>query len=219
MLHAPKAADELDAEGWSPLHHAVNACSWSWRAMKAALALVPLTPKKIINHPTTRSQPEGFTCRHFASEGSDKVYERARLVRALVERQANLEAKSATGNTALLLASGTGVVDIIDQLVDCGADVNAKNNRGLGAYQNASQCSRSAKTALKAYGACWKPSRWVPSASQRSGVSSSRAARWMQRGDHWDWARDHQWRAWNDKWSDEVAWRDWNDQWREWNGQ
>ena len=126
MLHAPKAADELDAEGWSPLHHAVNACSWSWRAMKAALALVPLTPKEIINHPTTRSQPEGFTCLHFASEGSDKDYERARLVRALVERQANVEARTTTGNTPLLLASGTGVVDTIVQLLDCGADVNAK---------------------------------------------------------------------------------------------
>ena len=77
--------------------------------MEAALALVPLTPKKIINHPTTRSQPEGFTCLHFASEGSDKVYERARLVRALVERQANVEARTTTGNTPLLLASGTGV--------------------------------------------------------------------------------------------------------------
>ena len=154
MLHAPKAADELDAEGWSPLHHAVNACSWSWRAMEAALALVPLTPKKIINHPTTRSQPESFTCRHFASEGSDKVYERARLVRALVERQANLEAKSATGNTALLLASGTGVVDIIDQLVDCGVNVNTKNDRDLGAFQNAHHCSTSARNALEAYVWC-----------------------------------------------------------------
>ena len=110
--------------------------------------------KEIINHPTTRSQPEGFTCLHFASEGSDKDYERARLVRALVERQANVEARTTTGNTPLLLASGTGVVDTIEQLLDCGADVNAKNNRGLGAYQNASQCSRSAKTALKAYVWC-----------------------------------------------------------------
>ena len=88
---------------------------------------------------------------------------------ALVERQANLEAKSATGNTALLLASGTGVVDIIDQLVDCGVNVNTKNDRDLGAFQNAHHCSTSARNALEAYGA-ERPSEWVPSASQRTYV-------------------------------------------------
>ena len=183
---------------------------WPWCRSRQRRSLITQ------QHGLSQKASRAFTSR--VREVTKSTYERARLVRALVERHANVEARTTTGNTPLLLASGTGVVDTIEQLLDCGADVNAKNNRGLGAYQNASQCSRSAKTALKEYGA-WEPSRWVPSASQRSGVSSSRAARWMQRGDHWDWARDHQWRTWNDEWSDEVAWRDWNDQWREWNGQ
>ena len=47
-----------------------------------------------------------------------------------------------------------GVVDIIDQLVDCGVNVNTKNDRDLGAFQNAHHCSTSARNALEAYVWC-----------------------------------------------------------------
>ena len=75
MFHAKsQAADELDDHGWYPLHHAVDATSYSWRALEAAKALLRITPQAVLNSATTGSQPSGYTCLHVACEGSDNTF-------------------------------------------------------------------------------------------------------------------------------------------------
>ena len=172
----------MDENGWSALHHAVDATSYSWRAMEAAKALVTITPTVVLNSRTTGSQPSGYTCLHFASDGSDKSFARADFVRALVGRNASLENKTATGNTAFLLACGTGVTDIIQALVDSRADVNALNDRQVGGFQRAHNSSSSSRRALEGHGLA-RPKEWAASGRQWTGESESRQTRHLLRGE------------------------------------
>jgi hypothetical protein len=204
-----QAADQLDEHGWPALHHAVDATSYSWRAMEAAKALLKITPREVLNSRTIGSQPSGYTCFHFASEGSDKSFARADLVRALVEQKAELEERRAIGNTAFLLACGTGATDIIKALADSRADVNACNDRRVGGFQRAQNSSSSSRRALEGHGLA-RPKEWAASGRQWTGESESRLTRhllrcdlrgdeWDWRGDGWDWRDDCHFRGWNQK--------------------
>ena len=79
----------------------------------------------------------GYTCLHFACEGSDKSFSRKDLILALLQSRSDIEAKTEKGNTPFLLASATGVTDVVETLIAAKADVNARNDRQLGAYQAA----------------------------------------------------------------------------------
>ena len=166
--------------------------------MEAAKALVTITPTAVLNSSTTGSQPRGYTCLHFASDGSDKSFARADLVRALVGRNASLENKTATGNTAFLLACGTGVTDIIQALVDSRADVNALNDRQVGGFQSAHNSSSSSRRALEGHGLA-RPKEWAASGRQWTGESESRQTRHLLRGkwrgDERDRQRDRDWQS------------------------
>ena len=88
-------ANDRDANGWTPLHHAIDSMTFSgWRAYQAALALIQQT--RDIDAATTSTQPPGYTALHFAADGSDHGFHLAQIVTALVERRANLEALDAT---------------------------------------------------------------------------------------------------------------------------
>ena len=115
-----------DANNWSGLHHAVDASSYSIAAVHAAFALIPQTPVEVINAQTTGSQPKGYTCLHFACDGSDRSFARREIAKALITKRADLEARDAKGNTPFLLASGAGVTDVVQLLRECGADTTAK---------------------------------------------------------------------------------------------
>jgi ankyrin repeat protein len=174
--------DHVDGNGWSALHHAADASSYSWRAMEAALVLVEQTPPHVINAHTTGSQPSGYTCLHFACDGSDKKLARAGLVDSMLRRGASVDSRDDKGNTAFLLASATGVTDVVEVLVHAGADVNVKNDRGLGCMQSAKRCSGETtdwllQAGVAPYGA------WVPSVRQRTGEgdSESRQMRYIKR--------------------------------------
>ena len=143
---------DRDNMGWSPLHHACDASSWSWRAQKSAMGLIEMTPPWIINARTTGSWPSGATCLHLAAEGSDKLAERSFVVRKLLEWGAEVDKKNAKGNTALLLASATGVTDIMTALLHHGADPKVLNDRDLSVYQAAMQCSGSSTQMLEERG-------------------------------------------------------------------
>ena len=59
------------------------------------------------------------------------------MVAALLAAKADLEAKAAKGNTPLLLASATGVTDVVEILIESGADVTATNDNHRGPRQMA----------------------------------------------------------------------------------
>ena len=161
------------------MHHAADASSYSWRAMSAARALLAMTPEHIVNSHTTGSQPRGYTCLHFASDGSDKNYERKYLVQDLVLKKADIESQCAKGNTPYLLAAGVGVDCIVRQLLDMRANPHAVNNRGQGAKQKGSKSSGTVRETLtRAH--VPDPRVWVPSQRQREGESESRQMRHMR---------------------------------------
>ena len=62
-------ASQLDANGFSALHHAMDCSSFSWHATVAAWELIPATPMDIIMHHTT-GRPQGYNVVHFAAGGS-----------------------------------------------------------------------------------------------------------------------------------------------------
>jgi ankyrin repeat protein len=64
-------------------------------------------------------------------EAAIKEGGRLPLVRALIDAEADVNAKNNNGNTALLLAAGTGKLDVVEYLAeDQRVDINAKNNNG-----------------------------------------------------------------------------------------
>ena len=179
-IECSQAADELDDAGWSALHHAVDATSYCERAVDATWHLITKTPARILNSGTTGSRPNGYTCLHFACDGSDRSYCRADVVRELVQRKADLEKVTDKGSTPFLLARGTGVTDIVNAMVESGADVYAKNDRQVGGYQSAQHSSSETRQALESHGVV-KPKTKGPSARQYHGVSESRRTRHLQR--------------------------------------
>jgi hypothetical protein len=171
-----QAVDEFDDNGWSPIHHAVDSTSFSWRAGLASFALLEITKLDVHDKPTTGSRPRGFSCLHLACDGSDKCYRRADLVQALLDSNSNIEAKAANGNTPAIVASGVGVSDILQVLIDAKANVDTTNARNLTAWQS-SMGSSGTVTATLAHAKATPPKNLVPSAKQRTGRSMSRTVR------------------------------------------
>ena len=163
------------------MHHACDASSYATRALNAAFALLLVTPPEILNTTTTGTQPNGNSCLHLASAGSDKGFARAKLVAALLDRRANLEQKESNGNTALLLASGQGDTSVFNMLMQCGADTHATNHHGFGAFQLAKQCSQSSSLAADQHNVpnTWKKTK-TKAHRQHHGGSHSRAGRHAQ---------------------------------------
>ena len=84
------------------------------------------------------SQPRGYTCLHFACDGSDKQLTRNVRTRG-----------DAKDNTPLHLASGVGVNDIVRVLVEARADVNVTNSLKKGGWQKALGSSSETTLALR----------------------------------------------------------------------
>ena len=176
LLGGFRSVDQTDTLGWSALHHAIDAGTYSWRADKVARALIPLTATNVINGQTRGSRPKGYNCLHFACDGSDKGYGRHHIVEDLCRRRANLEAKDNIGNTPLLLAAGVGVTPSVDILLSWCANIHATNDNGQGALQKAKGHSGTMKALLRAGGA---PETQGESGRTRTGCSQAREARYV----------------------------------------
>ena len=169
---------ELDTNGWSALHHACDASSYSYRALQAALELADITPIECMNSHTTGSQPRGYTALHFACDGSDKTFSRAELACALINKRADLEARADSGNTAFLLAGGSGVTDIVNVLIEARADVTAENDRKMGALEMSKGSSTDTKKALLF--ASTPMTKATSSGRTRTGISEVRHVRYVR---------------------------------------
>ena len=141
--------DDVDEQGWSGLHHAVNASQYSRRAGYAARALAP---QSNVNLLTTGTQPPRHSPMHFACSGSDTSLSRVEVVKALIDARAQLEAATPNGTTPLLLAASSGLTDICRVLLAAGADRSAKNKKGKGALELARGSSRTVGSLLGQWG-------------------------------------------------------------------
>ena len=176
MLHS-KAFHEVDRNGWTALHHALDSSSFCWRAYRAALQMLERVSPAVINLQTTGTQPCGYSCLHFACDGSGKGYTRVDLVRKLLRAMAEIDARDSKGNTPLLLASGVGVRDVCKVLVDAKANINATQSGGVGVLQKAAMSSGTTSEQLLEDGA--PVLEWAPGNRTRTGVSDQRMARRM----------------------------------------
>ena len=96
---------------------------------------------------------------HFKANPRDQhgrtFYQRSlEVVKVLIDRGADVNAKDEKGETTLMYAARSGNLEVVKFLVDKGADVNAKDSNGATALSIASANYRP-KTVeyLKAYGA------------------------------------------------------------------
>ena len=149
--------------------------------MKASFALLEITPPVILNSTTTGLQPPRNSCLLLACAGSDKGFERANLVRALLAHGADLEQEDSRHNTAYLLASAQGVSDVMEVLLCAGANKRAKNVKDKGGFQLATACSTTSKRSSELH---FAPRAWthaeVKSSRQHHGAGNARAGRHMQ---------------------------------------
>jgi ankyrin repeat protein len=152
--------------------------------------LLKLTPKQVLDAPTIGTQPQGYTCLHFASEGSDKTFCHAALVVDLVLQGASIEAKTKNGSTPFLLAAATGVTDVVSTLIGFKADIHATTgSMKKGAHQLASQSSSCSRNALMNVGVR-PPAKFAESGRYRTNVSESRHTRRLV-ANATDWQQNH----------------------------
>jgi ankyrin repeat protein len=80
---------------------------------------------------------DGWTPLHYAASGEDEG-----IVAWLLDRGADIEATSTTGNTPLMMAAQYGASASVDALLAKGADVNRLNQSNLSAADIAAQSGR-----------------------------------------------------------------------------
>lgn len=85
---------------------------------------------------------EGWTPLHYASSGPEP-----KLVSLLLDRGAEIEARSPNGTTPLMMAARYGAFDAAERLLARGADPRARNDLGLSAADFARQGGREALAA------------------------------------------------------------------------
>lgn len=102
-----------------------------------------------------RVNKTGWTPLHYAASGAD-----AEVVSLLIARQADLEARSPNGTTALMMAAGYGPEASVDLLLAAKAQASTKNELGLSAADFARRAGREALSIrLQAAGASVTPPR------------------------------------------------------------
>lgn len=85
----------------------------------------------------------GWSPLHYAASGEDES-----IVAWLLDRGADIDATSASGNTPLMMAAQYGASSSVDLLLAKGADVNRLNQLNLSAADIASQAGRDKLAAL-----------------------------------------------------------------------
>ena len=184
----PLKPDECDKNGWTALHHACDS-GFSKRAFLAAQEILAgrnfrddkmcERMQRALMLKTVGSQPPGFTALHFACDGANRCGDNQRLVHALLQRKADIEAKDARGNTPFLKAAGQGLTDVCEYLICCKADVNATDNKGVGAAQKTERGQKALFKVLYYDHNCpWTEGERGPKQWNEGGYSASRALRY-----------------------------------------
>jgi hypothetical protein len=130
-----RSARQMDDEGWTALHHAIQATVFWDMAHKVCRGLIPMMNRRWICLKTWSGEP--------ACNGSDIMLERCNIVRLLLEHDADIESHDSQGRTPFLHAAGTGVVDVAQALAAAGCDVWAAAYDGRNALNRCAKSSGS----------------------------------------------------------------------------
>ena len=132
---------EKDANGWNPMHHALDSLTFSpYRAKYAAKAIIAATDERYFDEQTWGISPKAFAPIHFACDGSERYSNKPDIVEMLLEKRANPELRDEKGNTALLLAAGSGLGNVAEILIEKGVDRYVENKEGKTALNLALGC-------------------------------------------------------------------------------
>ena len=138
---SPKGAAAECIDGWLALHHAIDSTVFWSQGIKVVRGLIEMMPVERLRAKTLGGHARGYTAMHLAASGSDKNRQRWEIVELLLQKRVEANAKTPTGNTPLLLAAGTGVIDVMKVLVSGRADLNAVDNEGKSALDKALRSS------------------------------------------------------------------------------
>ncbi len=194
-----RAIDQVDDNGWTPLHHALDSMTFSERAGHVARALINDGPN-VVHVATTGSQPNKYTPLHFACDGSDLVFGSAGVVAMLLDAESDIEARGGKENTPLLIAAGAGLTDVCKVLVQRGADICATNYQKKSCWQKARGSSPSLADYLASVNALQTEASG--SGRTRTGIGQAREARyaattsWSSNysyGGGWGWRGSGRW--------------------------
>lgn len=106
--------------------------------MMAALRGHAAWVEKLLERGAVLNRP-GWTPLHYAASGPQP-----KVLAMLLERGAQVDAKSANGTTPLMMAAGYGAIDGAEMLLKRGADARTRNERGLNAADFARRAGRDA---------------------------------------------------------------------------
>ena len=138
-------AAQVDADGWSPLMHVMQATVYWDQAWRCCVGLIGMMSDEGLRAKATGGRMKGYSAFHMACNGSDRAFRRAHLVRMLIRRNADLESRNDKGLTPWLLAVAGGAVDIAVALSQAGCNIFAKTPEGQNA---ADRCKKSSKQML-----------------------------------------------------------------------
>ena len=142
---------QMDTNGWTPLHHCIEAMVHWDQAWKIGAALIETMAashdgEKWLRAKTQKGQPSHRTALHMLSCNSDRALRKAELAFLLAGKAKEVDPVDDQGRTPLMHAVGTGLLDVAKALVEAGADPHKKSHDGRNI---ANRCPGSSGTVSK----------------------------------------------------------------------
>ena len=124
---------DVDAIGWTLLHHAASESQHSRGMYDVIRGLLAVMPLELVDQVTNGGTPGGWSALNLVCTARDPHNERTEIARLLVEKGADLEVRNAHGATPLITACAVGFFSVVRVLLGAGADASASNDRGRNA--------------------------------------------------------------------------------------
>lgn len=94
---------------------------------------------------------KGWTPLHYAASGPEP-----KVVSSLLDRGAEIEARSPNGTTPLMMAASYGTPEAVKLLIEAGADISMRNQKGMSALDFAQRAERQNSVELLLTALRWK---------------------------------------------------------------
>ena len=131
-------ANDVDQHGWLAVHYAIQCMVFWSKAVCVVRGLVDMMDEERLRAKIPpESRCPGYSALHLCAHGSDRLRQRWRVAELLLHRRCEVNSVDANQRTPLLLAAGTGVVDVARVLVEARADLTARDRNGKNAMDKA----------------------------------------------------------------------------------
>ena len=118
------SCNQVDDNGWTPLHHCVEAMVHWDQAWKIGVTLIDKMEVQWLRAKTERGQPPPphRTALHMMACNSDRAVRKPELVVLLANKVGDVDPTDDQGRTPLMHAVGTGLLNVAKALVDARVD-------------------------------------------------------------------------------------------------